>query len=80
MAYFATISATKKEKLYNIDTRLSGLNLTFIRLMSGRREKLYGNEEGHHNKNEVRKEKWIRKTYRKSMGAQWYVIRADTEI
>ena len=52
-------------------SRLPGLNLIFVRQMGGRREKLYGSEEGHHTKNEVRKEKWIRKRCRKLMGADW---------
>ena len=51
--------------------RLTLFNLNLLRHMSGRRDKLYGFEEGHHSKNEVRKENWIKKRYRRSMGAQW---------
>ncbi|CAB4069784.1 MRPL52 [Lepeophtheirus salmonis] len=36
------------------------------------KQRLYGNEEGHDKKNEVRKEKWIRKhTMRKKMGGDY---------
>lgn len=33
--------------------------------------KMYGSEEGHHTKNEVRKEKWIRKRMRRSLGGEY---------
>ena len=35
------------------------------------RHSVYGTEEGHHIKNEVRKEKWIRKRMRRPLGGDW---------
>jgi hypothetical protein len=37
----------------------------------GRRDHVYGNEEGHDIKNEVRKEKWIRKRNPRTGGENW---------
>ena len=34
---------------------------------------MYGSEDGHDLKNEVRKERWIKKRYRKTLGGEWYV-------
>jgi len=42
--------------------------------MSRKRETLYGWEFGHSIKNEVRKEKWIRKKCIKSNGYKWYEV------
>ena len=56
----------------NLALQCPSLSINLVRNMSGRRDKLYGFEEGHSNKNEVRKETWIRKRYRKTMGQQWY--------
>jgi hypothetical protein len=50
---------------------VQNFNLNILRGMSGRRDKLYGSEEGHGLKNEVKKEKWIKKRYRKTLGRQW---------
>lgn len=35
------------------------------------RERLYGHEEGHDIHNEVRKERWIRRRMRRTMGGEW---------
>jgi hypothetical protein len=48
-------------------------SLNIYRAMGGRRDQLYGNEDGHDLKNEVRKEKWILKRCRKTLGGEWYV-------
>ena len=37
----------------------------------GKRDAYYGTEYGHDKKNEVRNERWIRKTYRRSGGESW---------
>jgi len=47
----------------------SGISVSSVQLAS--RHKIYGVEEGHHIKNEVRKEKWIRKRMRRPLGGDW---------
>ena len=37
----------------------------------GKRDAYYGTEYGHDTKSEVRNERWIRKTYRRSAGESW---------
>lgn len=46
-------------------------NNSFGRILASKNDKLYGQEPGHDLKNEVRKEKWIRKRMRRTMGAAW---------
>ena len=55
------------------------VNLNLSRTMSGRRDKLYGSEDGHDLKNEVRKEHWIKKRFRKTLGGEWYVSGSQSE-
>jgi len=45
------------------------VTLFSVREMGFRKQ--YGSEEGHHTKNEVRKEKWIRKRQRRSLGGDY---------
>ena len=44
-----------------------------IRHFRGRKDKIYGYEDGHSSKNEVRKDKWMRKYRKKRTGIEWRI-------
>jgi len=46
-------------------------NTTRVSNLCGRKEHVYGNEEGHDVKNEFRKDKWIKKHRRTTAGEDW---------
>ena len=61
----------------SLDMQYSYLNIViYFRLITKLclRHIIYGVEEGHDTKNEVRKDRWIRKRKRKALGGVW---RAD---
>jgi len=54
-----------------LSSRISFIHPAIYHARTATRHSVYGTEEGHHIKNEVRKEKWIRKRMRRPLGGDW---------